>query len=136
MAKLEQNISKNIFESGFLLHIIIPSKIMFSFFVLKWGGRFKIAPTIGYILILELLYNATPSIPISKQKFPSSISLNYSLIYLLNTLYSFIKCFITFPSHISLDLVVINLQWKDNIYLLFSFHLLKSGCDGSLLAVA
>jgi len=77
MAKFEQNLSKSILDSGFVLHIMIPRSIIFSFLVLRSGGRFKITPTIGYILVFELLYNETPSIPISKQKFPSSTFLFY-----------------------------------------------------------
>ena len=37
MAKFEQNLSKSILDSGFVLHIMIPRSIIFSFLVFRSG---------------------------------------------------------------------------------------------------
>ena len=53
MAKFEQNLSKSILDSGFVLHIMIPRSIIFSFFVLKSGKDSKLHQQLDTYLFLN-----------------------------------------------------------------------------------
>lgn len=80
----------NLYIPGFFFVTINPSKTMNLFFILIFGGKFKMLPTIGYIPLFDVLNKGTPSIPISNTTFPNSVLLNLRNKYCYHEYYIFV----------------------------------------------